>query len=84
MDRRDLARVDAQLGAEAVAARPGQVDKLHGQYPRRRPGATLKHAEDEAAGGNANGPGGGGGGGSAGQNPAPGGTGGPGLVIVYY
>ena len=36
------------------------------------------------AGGNANGPGGGGGGSSIGQNPAPGGTGGPGLVIVYY
>jgi len=33
---------------------------------------------------NAIGPGGGGGGASGGQNPAPGGTGGPGLVIVYY
>jgi hypothetical protein len=33
---------------------------------------------------NASGPGGGGSGSSAGQNPAPGGTGGPGLVIVYY
>ena len=30
VDRRDLARVDAQLGAEAVAARPGEV----GQQPR--------------------------------------------------
>jgi len=33
---------------------------------------------------NASGPAGGGSGSSAGQNPAPGGTGGPGLVIVYY
>jgi hypothetical protein len=36
------------------------------------------------AGVNANGPGAGGGGGAAGQNPYPGGKGGPGLVIVYY
>jgi hypothetical protein len=36
------------------------------------------------AGANANGPGAGGGGGAAGQNPYPGGTGGPGLIVVYY
>jgi hypothetical protein len=36
------------------------------------------------AGAHANGPGAGGGGGAAGQNPYPGGTGGPGLIVVYY
>jgi hypothetical protein len=47
-------------------------------------GGVSPNGTSSGAGGNANGPGGGGGGSSAGQNPAPGGIGGPGLVIVYY
>ena len=47
-------------------------------------GGVSPNGTASGAGGNANGPGGGGGGSSAGQNPAAGGTGGPGLVIVYY
>ena len=47
-------------------------------------GGTGGWGTGNGAGANANGPGAGGGGGSAGQNPYPGGTGGPGLVVVYY
>ena len=47
-------------------------------------GGVTPNGTASGAGGNANGAGAGGGGSSAGQNPTPGGTGGPGLVIVYY
>ena len=47
-------------------------------------GGVTPNGTASGAGGNAKGPGGGGGGSSAGSNPAPGGTGGSGLVIVNY
>ena len=47
-------------------------------------GSAPSSSGASVAGGNANGPGGGGGGAAGGTNPLGGGTGGPGLVIVYY
>jgi len=47
-------------------------------------GGVSPNGTSSGAGGNANVPGAGGGGSSAGSNLAPGGTGGPGVVIVYY
>jgi hypothetical protein len=47
-------------------------------------GSSPSSSGASVVGGNANRPGGGGGGAAGGSNPLGGGTGGPGLVIVYY